>query len=117
MNSLDPDGQEPVAKLCDFGDCRITGPNMTPKVGTLSYMAPEVLNCEPYSNKVDVYSYGMLLWEIITRKEPYLEDNFMYEVKYYFSTFVFDLISLSWIDTKKFFDFPSTLSHFTCFFC
>lgn len=53
---------------------------MTPKVGTISYMAPEVLSCEEYSNKVDVYSYGMLLWEIVTRKEPFSENEFMYEV-------------------------------------
>jgi len=34
-------------------------------------MAPEVINGEDYSEKADVYSYGIILWEIITRQVPY----------------------------------------------
>ena len=34
-------------------------------------MAPEILASEPYNEKVDVYSYGIVLWELLTRKCPY----------------------------------------------
>ena len=34
-------------------------------------MAPELLENKQYSFKVDVYSYGILLWEICARKTPY----------------------------------------------
>lgn len=80
LNCTDSESNEPVAKICDFGDIRIVGTDMTPKVGTVSYMAPEVLSAEPYTNKADVYSYGMLLWEIISRKEPFSENDFMHEI-------------------------------------
>eukprot|EP00897_Mesotaenium_endlicherianum_P003302 jgi/Mesen1/29/ME1078911C05710 len=34
-------------------------------------MAPEVLEQEPYNEKADVYSYGIVLWELVTREEPF----------------------------------------------
>lgn len=34
-------------------------------------MAPEVLDNAPYDEKADVYSYGVVLWELITREEPF----------------------------------------------
>ena len=33
--------------------------------GTPGYTAPEILNDEQYSEKADIYSYGMVLWEIV----------------------------------------------------
>ena len=35
-------------------------------------MAPEIFNNEPYTLKADVYSFGIVLWEIAARKPPYL---------------------------------------------
>jgi len=40
-------------------------------VGTLPFMAPEVLRLKPFSEKADVYSYAMTLIEIVTRKVPW----------------------------------------------
>ncbi len=34
-------------------------------------MAPEVFMNKPYTTKADVYSYGIVLWEIVTRHKPY----------------------------------------------
>ncbi|CAB9516218.1 Probable LIM domain-containing serine/threonine-protein kinase DDB [Seminavis robusta] len=39
-------------------------------VGTRMYMAPEVILRQPYSTRVDVYSFGILLWEILALADP-----------------------------------------------
>lgn len=47
------------------------------------WMAPELLEGKQYSFKVDVYSYGILLWEILSRTTPYSElQNPMAILKY-----------------------------------
>lgn len=61
------------AKICDFGMARIKseGPK-TGLIGTAHWMAPEVLLSAPdYDQKVDVYSYGIFLWELLTGDMPY----------------------------------------------
>lgn len=39
-------------------------------------MAPEVIRCEPYTEKCDVYSFGIILNELITGEHPYIETSF-----------------------------------------
>jgi len=60
-----------VCKLCDFGLARFdTGGNMdtlTKLRGTFAYSAPEVYFGERYTDKSDIYSIGILLWELIYR--------------------------------------------------
>lgn len=47
---------------------------MTKAQGTLLWMAPEVFRGDRnYSASVDVYSFGIMLWELITRKTPWNE--------------------------------------------
>lgn len=40
-------------------------------LGTYHYMAPEVFRAEGYSKASDVYSFGMVLWEMIMRRVPF----------------------------------------------
>jgi tRNA A-37 threonylcarbamoyl transferase component Bud32 len=61
--------------ICDFGLARGfsdvgEGP-MTQGVGTAHWMAPELFLRGGYSNKVDVYAYGILLWEMLTEETPF----------------------------------------------
>jgi len=35
------------------------------------WLAPEVLKRKPYTHKADSYSFGLLLWQLLTRDEPY----------------------------------------------
>jgi serine/threonine protein kinase len=44
---------------------------MTGCVGTPQWMAPEVLRGEHYSEKADVYSFGVLIWEMVTGQVPH----------------------------------------------
>ncbi len=39
--------------------------------GTPSYLAPEVYQKKAYDEKIDVFSFGTMLWEIFTREVPY----------------------------------------------
>lgn len=39
--------------------------------GTPYWTAPEVLRSQHYTMKVDVYSFGIIMWECVTRMEPY----------------------------------------------
>lgn len=63
------------ALVSDFGLSGILRDNqeLCGGVGTPNYTAPEVLMHMKYGNKVDVYSYGVMLWEMATRRVPYGE--------------------------------------------
>lgn len=56
---------------------------MTGYTGSLRYMAPEVALRKPYSEKVDVYSYGIMLWQMARDKVPFKgfsKDQYMKQV-------------------------------------
>jgi len=61
-----------TVKIADFGVARVvTQGVMTAETGTYRWMAPEVIEHRPYSHKADVFSFGVLLWELITGKVPH----------------------------------------------
>lgn len=62
-------------KLADFGWTRFKADTMTNKIGTYQWMAPEVIQGQQYSEKADVYSFGIILWEIASRKPPFKDLN------------------------------------------
>ncbi|ESQ37136.1 hypothetical protein EUTSA_v10002378mg [Eutrema salsugineum] len=75
VNLRDP--QRPICKVGDLGLSRIKRNTLVSGGvrGTLPWMAPELLigSSTRVSEKVDVFSYGISLWEILTGEEPYAD--------------------------------------------
>ena len=60
------------ALITDFGMSRIQNSNHTmTAVGSMLWMAPELLVSTRYDSSVDVYAYGIVLWETMSRELPY----------------------------------------------
>ena len=60
-------------KICDFGLARLRDFSgvMTAKVGTVQWMAPEVLSGKSYGESVDMFSTGIIAWELLTGLCPF----------------------------------------------
>ena len=58
-------------KIGDFGTARRMNDYMTQGRGTLQWMAPEVIEGNSYSEYCDVFSFGIILHEILTLIKPY----------------------------------------------
>jgi serine/threonine protein kinase len=68
-------------KLFDFGLAKELDPSLRSGIselyelsgntGSLRYMAPEVARSEPYNLTADVYSFGLLLWQVCSLELPY----------------------------------------------
>jgi len=72
-------------KVCDFGFSRkVNKGEIMTLCGTDEWMAPEVMCGDKYDEKADVFSYGMVLTELVTRKKPPLRKpstGFSFEVE------------------------------------
>ncbi|KAL6647639.1 hypothetical protein ACP70R_015076 [Stipagrostis hirtigluma subsp. patula] len=73
VNVKDP--SRPICKVADFGLSKMKQATMVSggMRGTLPWMAPELLTMSgtKVSEKVDVYSFGIVMWEILTGEDPY----------------------------------------------
>lgn len=61
-------------RISDFGTARNVGSrSLSEKTmcGSPPWMAPELIRNEPYGKTVDVWSYGVVLWELLTGEVPY----------------------------------------------
>lgn len=75
---------EDVCKIADFGcsvkvdrGCEVTSvsPHLSHGGGTYTHRAPELLKGEGVSPKADIFSFGITLWQLITREQPYIGDR------------------------------------------
>eukprot|EP00930_Biecheleria_cincta_P055477 TRINITY_DN41797_c0_g1_i1.p1 TRINITY_DN41797_c0_g1~~TRINITY_DN41797_c0_g1_i1.p1 ORF type:complete len:287 (-),score=54.55 TRINITY_DN41797_c0_g1_i1:58-918(-) len=69
----------PLVKVCDFGVSKLKESGdwgkMTALAGTKHWMAPEMWITDSYNEKVDVYSYAMVLFEILCREVPFEDEE------------------------------------------
>ena len=62
-----------IIKIMDFGLSKIVGPKdcLNEGYGSLSYCAPEILLRTPYNKEVDVWSLGVIIYYMLTGKNPF----------------------------------------------
>ena len=73
--------KKPLVKIIDFGTAHFIDKNnrITGKIGTLKYMAPEIFNRPFYDEKVDIWSAGVILYNMTTGREPFALDKKEYK--------------------------------------
>ncbi|OMJ68147.1 hypothetical protein SteCoe_34485 [Stentor coeruleus] len=64
-----------IVKICDFGWCAEGIEERTTYCGTLDYMAPEIVLRNRYTNKVDIWALGVLLYEMTHGYPPFNAKN------------------------------------------
>lgn len=63
-----------IVKICDFGLSRVvTTEHMRDcsSAGTPEWMAPELIRNEPFTEKCDIFSLGVIIWELCTLHRPW----------------------------------------------
>jgi len=61
-----------TVKICDFGLSREKmQTQLMSRIGTIQWVAPEIIKEEPYNEKCDVYSFAIVLWELYTHEIPF----------------------------------------------
>eukprot|EP00164_Ancoracysta_twista_P001299 GFYU01001700.1.p1 GENE.GFYU01001700.1~~GFYU01001700.1.p1 ORF type:complete len:998 (-),score=251.90 GFYU01001700.1:110-3103(-) len=59
-------------QICDFGMSKVMQDAYCHSTaGTPQWMAPEILRNEKYDESCDVYSFGVILWELVTMQQPW----------------------------------------------
>lgn len=73
-----------VVKLCDFGFARAMSTNtlvLTSIKGTPLYMSPELVKEQPYGNAADLWSLGVIQYELFVGQPPFFTNNLMSLIK------------------------------------
>ncbi|KAK9813380.1 hypothetical protein WJX73_004273 [Symbiochloris irregularis] len=114
-----------VVKLCDFGFARAMSNNTTMLMstkGTPLYMAPEMIQNNPYNHTADLWSLGIILFELFASKPPFFTNNVYTLIKQIinnkisyplgmssdFRSFLEGLLNKRW---HKRMDWPNVLNH------
>ncbi len=67
-------------KIVDFGLAKLAGQSRLTQsgstVGTAAYMSPEQINNETVDHRSDIFSFGLLLYELFTGSHPFKSDYF-----------------------------------------
>ncbi len=69
---------EKQAKITDFGIARVDASNLTVEgqlLGTPNYMAPEQIQGKEIDHRADIFSLGVMLYELLTGKKPFHGEN------------------------------------------
>ena len=80
-----------VLKICDFGLAKDLSPLenipgrtvLSYQIGTLGYKAPEVIDGDPYTNELDIWSLGCIIHWICTKKKWFVHFDGEADGKYY----------------------------------
>ncbi len=71
-------GEDPVVKVLDFGIVRARDSSLTASgtaLGTPEYMSPEQCSGDPMDGRSDLYSLGVILFECVTGRLPFIDEN------------------------------------------
>lgn len=64
-----------TCKVCDFGMSKLGRAGATNIIGTPNWTAPEVFLGQPHTAACDVWSFGVVVWETVSRACPYGRQN------------------------------------------
>ena len=72
-----------ILKITDFGFARYIDSNMIIQTlcGSPMYMAPEIMKYKKYNDKSDLWSVGVIMYEILAGKVPFKAKNFIDLIK------------------------------------
>ncbi|ALC49769.1 Tak1 [Drosophila busckii] len=69
-------------KICDFGTVADKSTMMTNNRGSAAWMAPEVFEGSKYTEKCDIFSWAIVLWEVLSRKQPFKDIDNAYTIQW-----------------------------------
>lgn len=70
--------EDKQAKITDFGIARVDASNLTTEgqlLGTPNYMAPEQIQGKEVDHRADLFSLGVMFYELVTGKKPFQGEN------------------------------------------
>ncbi|KAL8148040.1 hypothetical protein AgCh_005397 [Apium graveolens] len=93
-------GDDSVLKIADFGFARSLQPRNLAETlcGSLLYMAPEIMQLQKYDAKADLWSFGGILFQLVTGKTPFTGNN---QMQFTFFFLVFNAVAPKHNDVNR----------------